>query len=52
MFGGYKGDEGHVIESVTADGDYTVVFKLTRAQAPFLKNIAMSPVRNCKSNCI
>lgn len=43
MFGGFKGDEGHVIDSVTADGDYTVVFKLKRAQAPFLKNIAMSP---------
>ncbi|TQR19303.1 ABC transporter substrate-binding protein [Psychrobacillus vulpis] len=43
MFGGFKDDEGHVIESVTADGDYTVVFKLKRAQAPFLKNIAMSP---------
>ena len=43
MFGGYEGDEGHVIESVTAEGDYTVIFKLTRAQAPFLKNIAMSP---------
>ncbi|MCZ8536974.1 ABC transporter substrate-binding protein [Paenisporosarcina quisquiliarum] len=43
MFGGYKGDEGHVIESVTADGDYKVVFKLKRPQAPFLKNLAMSP---------
>ena len=43
MFGGFVGDEGHVIESVTAEGDYTVVFKLKRAQAPFLKNIAMSP---------
>lgn len=43
MFGGYKEDEGHVIESVTADGDYTVVFKLKRPQAPFLKNLAMSP---------
>ncbi|BAQ08711.1 peptide ABC transporter substrate-binding protein [Bacillus sp. OxB-1] len=41
MFGGFNGDEGHIIESVTADGDYTVIFKLTRAQAPFLKNIAM-----------
>ncbi|MFS0577029.1 ABC transporter substrate-binding protein [Sporosarcina sp. 179-K 3D1 HS] len=41
MFGGFKGDEGHIIESVTADSDYTVVFKLKRAQAPFLKNIAM-----------
>jgi peptide/nickel transport system substrate-binding protein len=42
MFGGFKGDEGHVIESVTADGDSTVIIKLTRPQAPFLKNIAMS----------
>ncbi|WP_019413452.1 ABC transporter substrate-binding protein [Paenisporosarcina sp. TG20] len=43
MFGGFKGDEGHVIESVTAEGDNTVIFKLKRPQAPFLKNIAMSP---------
>ncbi|MEZ7173353.1 ABC transporter substrate-binding protein [Sporosarcina sp. OR05] len=42
MFGGFKGDEGHVIESVTADGDYKVVITLKRPQAPFLKNIAMS----------
>ena len=41
MFGGFKDDESHVIESVTADGDYTVVIKLKRPQAPFLKNIAM-----------
>ncbi|MFC6038609.1 ABC transporter substrate-binding protein [Paenisporosarcina macmurdoensis] len=43
MFGGFKGDEGHVIESVTAEGDTTVVFTLKRPQSPFLKNIAMSP---------
>ena len=43
MFGGFIGDEGHVIDSVTADGDYTVVIKLKRPQAPFLKNLAMSP---------
>lgn len=42
MFGGFKNDESHVIESVTADGDHTVVIKLKRPQAPFLKNIAMS----------
>ncbi|EGQ26133.1 dipeptide ABC superfamily ATP binding cassette transporter, binding protein [Sporosarcina newyorkensis 2681] len=42
MFGGFKDDENHIIESVTADGDYTVVIKLKRPQAPFLKNIAMS----------
>lgn len=43
MFGGFASDESRVIDSVTAEGDYTVIFKLTRAQAPFLKNIAMSP---------
>lgn len=42
MFGGFGDEEGHVIESVTATGDYEVEFKLKRAQAPFLKNIAMS----------
>lgn len=42
MFGGFKDDEERVIDSVTADGDYTVIFKLTRAQAPFLKNLAMN----------
>lgn len=42
MFGGFKGDEGHVIESVTAEGDHAVVFTLKRPQAPFLKNLAMT----------
>lgn len=41
MFGGFEGDDEHVIESVTAEGDYTVVIKLKRPQAPFLKNLAM-----------
>jgi peptide/nickel transport system substrate-binding protein len=43
MFGGFKVDEGHVIDSVTATGDYTVEFKLKRPQAPFLNNLAMVP---------
>lgn len=38
MFGGA---DGNIIESVTAEDDLTVVFKLTRPQAPFLKNLAM-----------
>lgn len=42
MFGGFGDEEGHVIESVTATGDYEVEFKLKRPQAPFLKNLAMS----------
>ncbi|SNX70710.1 peptide/nickel transport system substrate-binding protein [Bacillus oleivorans] len=43
MFGGFKEDAGHVIESVTAVDPYTVEFKLKRPQAPFLKNLAMGP---------
>ncbi|HZG71379.1 MAG TPA: ABC transporter substrate-binding protein [Chondromyces sp.] len=43
QFGGFEGDEGHVIKEVKADGEYKVVFTLNRPQAPFLKNLAMSP---------
>ncbi|MCA1032648.1 ABC transporter substrate-binding protein [Bacillus timonensis] len=43
MFGGFKGDEGHVIKEVVAVDAKTVKFTLTRPQAPFLKNLAMSP---------
>ena len=35
------GDQ-QVIESVTAEDDYTVVFKLSQPQATFIKNIAMT----------
>lgn len=41
MFGGFEGDEGHVIKEVKALDDSTVEFTLARPQAPFLKNIAM-----------
>ncbi|WP_462408801.1 ABC transporter substrate-binding protein [Neobacillus sp. Marseille-QA0830] len=43
MFGGYKSDEGHVIKEVKAVDQNTVQFVLKRPQAPFLKNLAMSP---------
>lgn len=43
MFGGYKGDEGHVIKEVKAIDEHTVQFTLKRPQSPFLKNLAMSP---------
>jgi peptide/nickel transport system substrate-binding protein len=43
MFGGYKGDKGHVIKSVTAVDEYTVKFELNFPQAPFLNNLAMTP---------
>ena len=39
----FKAEGEDVIKDVTADGDYTVVFTLSRPQAPFLKNLAMSP---------
>ncbi|MBD7908647.1 ABC transporter substrate-binding protein [Sporosarcina gallistercoris] len=42
MFGGFDGEEEAIIESVTAEDANTVVFKLKRPQAPFLKNLAMS----------
>ena len=39
----YSSMFGDIITEVKADGDYTVVFSLERPQAPFLKNLAMSP---------
>ncbi|RNC99122.1 ABC transporter substrate-binding protein [Lysinibacillus halotolerans] len=39
----FKSEGEDIIKSVEAVDDYTVVFTLTRPQAPFLKNIAMSP---------
>lgn len=42
QFGGVKGDETHVIDSVTALDTYTVQFKLKRPMAPFLANLGMS----------
>lgn len=41
MFGGYKGDKTHVIDSVNAVDPYTVEIKLTRHLAPFLSNLGM-----------
>ncbi|MFS0862706.1 ABC transporter substrate-binding protein [Fredinandcohnia sp. 179-A 10B2 NHS] len=43
MFGGFKGEDGHVIQEVKAVDELTVQFILKRPQAPFLKNLAMSP---------
>ena len=39
----FKAEGEDIIKDVTADGDYTVIFTLSRTQAPFLKNLAMSP---------
>jgi peptide/nickel transport system substrate-binding protein len=43
MFGGFKGDEGHVIQEVKSVDTHTVQFTLKRPQGPFLQNIAMPP---------
>lgn len=43
MFGGYKGDEGHVIKDVVAKDENTVVVHLNTPLGPFLNNLAMSP---------
>ena len=43
MFGGFEGEDVAVIKEVKADGDTTVVVTLNNPQAPFLKNLAMSP---------
>lgn len=41
MFGGYKGDEGHVIEEINVLGDYEVEFVLKEPLGFFLQNMAM-----------
>lgn len=43
MFGGFKGEKSAVIKDVKADGASTVIITLNDPQAPFLKNLAMSP---------
>ncbi|PKR85760.1 ABC transporter substrate-binding protein [Heyndrickxia camelliae] len=43
QFGGYKGEPTAVIKEVKALDTYKVQFTLFRAQAPFLKNLAMTP---------
>ncbi|MFL0583029.1 ABC transporter substrate-binding protein [Solibacillus silvestris] len=39
----FKAEGEDIIKDVTAEGEHTVVFTLSRPQAPFLKNLAMSP---------
>ena len=41
MFGGYKGDEGHVIEEINVLGDYEIEFVLNQPLGSFLQNVAM-----------
>ncbi|MFD1037529.1 ABC transporter substrate-binding protein [Virgibacillus byunsanensis] len=41
MFGGFKGDEGHVIEEINVLGDHEVEFVLKEPLGYFLQNMAM-----------
>jgi len=42
MFGGQKGDEGHVVDEVVAVDDHTVEFHLNKPLGFFLQNMAMT----------
>lgn len=42
MFGGYKGDEGHVIKEINVINDHEIEFVLNRPLGFFLQNMAMS----------
>src|SRR5690625_507501 len=41
MFGGYKGDEAHVIEEINVLGDHEIEFVLNHPQSSFLQVMAM-----------
>ena len=42
LYGGFKGDENHLIESVTATGEHKLEIVLKRKTAPFLSYLAIS----------
>ncbi|TWT02456.1 ABC transporter substrate-binding protein [Planomicrobium sp. CPCC 101079] len=42
LYGGFKGDENHLIEHVKATGEYELEIKLKRKTAPFLSYLAIS----------
>ncbi|MCM3740620.1 ABC transporter substrate-binding protein [Oceanobacillus luteolus] len=42
MFGGYKGDPGHVIEEINVVNDYEIEFILNQPLGFFLQNLGMS----------
>ncbi|SET83312.1 peptide/nickel transport system substrate-binding protein [Oceanobacillus limi] len=42
MFGGYKGDEGHVIDEINVVNDYEIEFVLNKPLGFFLQNMAMT----------
>lgn len=42
QFGGFAGDEGHVIEEINVNGDYEVEFVLNQPLGSFIQNMGMS----------
>ena len=42
MFGGFKGDEDHVIEEINVLGDHEIEFKLSQPLGFFLQNMGMT----------
>jgi peptide/nickel transport system substrate-binding protein len=40
LFGGFKGEEGHVIKEINVKGDYEIEFVLKRPLGSFLQNMA------------
>ncbi|MDS8935006.1 ABC transporter substrate-binding protein, partial [Streptococcus pneumoniae] len=42
LYGGFKGDENHLIESVTATDEHELEIVLKRKTAPFLSYLAIS----------
>ncbi|MGX7594292.1 ABC transporter substrate-binding protein [Planococcus plakortidis] len=42
LYGGFKGDDNHLIESVTATGEHELEIVLKRKTAPFLSYLAIS----------
>jgi peptide/nickel transport system substrate-binding protein len=43
VFGGFKGDENHVLKSVEAVDEYMVQFTFTNPKPTFLKDLALTP---------
>ncbi|MFP8782636.1 MULTISPECIES: ABC transporter substrate-binding protein [Planococcus] len=43
VFGGYEGDETHIIDSVEAEGEDTVKVTLNQVKPTFLKDLALTP---------
>ncbi|AUD13145.1 MULTISPECIES: ABC transporter substrate-binding protein [unclassified Planococcus (in: firmicutes)] len=43
VFGGYEGDEAHIVDSVEAQNDHSVQITLNQVKPTFLKDLALTP---------